>query len=86
MGDLLPVPERFKCNNCGALDVNGGIGGWSVHTELWQEHGNGKGILCIHCFELRLGRRIQKSDLATLYGGYYEDNKTNSYIQLIFKE
>jgi hypothetical protein len=78
---LLPIPQRFACDRCGALDLNGGIGGWSVKAELWDKHGNGKGMLCIHCFELSIGRRLTAEDVDT--GSM--DNETNAYIKLITK-
>lgn len=35
---------------------------FSVHKDLWAAHGNG-GILCLPCFEKRLGRPITMDDL-----------------------
>lgn len=37
--------------------------GYMVHDELWAAHGNGKGILCVGCFEARLGRSLEIGDL-----------------------
>ena len=34
-----------------------------VHDFLWNEYGVGKGILCLGCFERRMGRPLRLSDL-----------------------
>lgn len=32
---------------------------------LWQQYGNENGILCVPCFEIRMGRRLTAEDLQT---------------------
>lgn len=71
----------FYCHQCGCDDSGGGIGGWSVHTVLWKQYGNGKGILCMKCFEKRLGRKLLPDDFTDTL-----DNETNSNVQAILKE
>jgi len=46
------------CLQCGQVDRI-----WMAHNTLWRRHGNGRGRLCIPCFEKRLGRRMRHSDL-----------------------
>lgn len=34
-----------------------------VKVDLWTQHGNDKGRLCLPCFALRMGRKIRVEDL-----------------------
>jgi len=70
--------KKIICEDCGRYywAEGGGIGGWGVETDLWQKFGNGKGHLCIGCFEKRLGRRLTKIDFSNTV-----DNQTNSEVQ-----
>ena len=70
---------NFNCDNCDNPEDGGGIGGWSVHTWLWNKFGNGKGILCIPCFEKRLVRKLTHKDFSGTM-----DNHTNKNVQRIF--
>lgn len=81
----------FDCERCGAVDEGGGIGGWSVNTELWNEtmlangyadkseSGSVKGMICIDCFEKMLGRKLNKADFTNT-----GDNRTSAVVQKYF--
>lgn len=72
--------------------MGGGIGGWSVHTELWNEVmfsngytkknevGSAKGMICIKCFEEMLGRKLTENDFTNT-----QDNRTSKVVQQYFK-
>lgn len=78
----------FDCDKCNQPDNGGGIGGWSVHVQLWNkvmfysgyidktDLGTAKGMICIDCFEKMLGRTLDKRDFTNTI-----DNKTNSIVQ-----
>jgi len=48
---------------------------YMVKDRLWKAHGVGLGMLCMKCFEDRLGRKLQAEDLSrcnlNLYGNPY---------------
>jgi len=54
--------HKFKCLDC-RVDT-GKIGEhYMLIDETWrQAHSSNKGMLCIGCIELRLGRRLVKAD------------------------
>jgi hypothetical protein len=35
-----------------------------VKDHIWEEFGVGKGMLCVECFEKRLGRKLEPYDLS----------------------
>jgi hypothetical protein len=45
------------CGDCGA-----GFDSFMVRDELWGQHGNGDGRLCMGCLEKRMGRRLLADD------------------------
>jgi hypothetical protein len=36
---------------------------YMVRDDLWKAHGNDEGLLCMRCFEKRMGRKVVKADL-----------------------
>ena len=34
-----------------------------VTNDLWEKYGDGKNHLCINCFEKRIGRQLNRTDL-----------------------
>jgi hypothetical protein len=72
--------KRFMCHECGYKDRDGGIGGWGVRCELWKAFGNGKGMMCIDCFETKMGRKITAKDLSSTL-----DNRSHHRIQALLR-
>ena len=50
----------FTCASCGKENPES----YMVLKPLWEQHGNGKGLLCPQCFETRLGRPLGLDDLS----------------------
>ena len=73
---------NWDCEICHEPDDGGGIGGWSVHTELWKETmlQDSKLKICIPCFEKRLQRKLKCEDFSRTF-----DNESNRNVQIIFK-
>ena len=57
-GELCKFAKCY-CADCGTPSPNL----FMVHKVLWNLHGNGKGILCRHCFSKRMGRPVVREDL-----------------------
>lgn len=59
--------KKWKCLDC--KQDTGKIGEhYFVHTTLWLSIvGSISGMLCISCFETRLGRQLVKSDFTDAY-------------------
>jgi len=53
-----------------------------VHDPLWEEFGVGRDFLCVDCFEKRLGRKLNKSDLTKCF----VNEKVNPYTINILRE
>lgn len=75
--------ENFDCVLCGAPDNGNGIGGWSVMRKLWVDTmgSNDKDMICIACFEKKLGRKLTSKDFTAT-----TDNHTNENVLKIFNE
>jgi len=66
--DSLPEVDEFceqeyslfmgECHDCESEDFQY----YSVKNELWEQYGFGLGLLCLPCFEKRLGRKLTKDD------------------------
>jgi hypothetical protein len=58
--DAIDALGRFRCFGC---DRDTGKMGeyYLIHDTLWKAHGV-EGMLCIGCFEARLGRRLTPAD------------------------
>lgn len=69
----------FRCDVCGYDDKDCGIGGWSVTNELWSKYGNGKGMMCMNCFEKKLGRKLSAKDFTATM-----DNHSHKKVKEIF--
>lgn len=59
--------QGFPCKDCGEPTCPGrrhqrGWDWYMVHDEIWEEADGGRGDLCIHCLERRLGRRLYAED------------------------
>lgn len=72
------ITERCRCGLCGRADDGGGIGGWSVFKELWEQAGIGKQMMCMPCFEESLGRKLNAKDFTAT-----TDNATNRHVVAI---
>lgn len=56
----LVIEEKdVQCPDCGKPWPDMFI----VKDHLWREFGVGKGLICLNCFERRLGRKIVPTDL-----------------------
>lgn len=75
------MKDIFRCDECNEPDTSQGIGGWGVNTELWNLYGNGKKMLCMPCFEKRLGRNLTASDFSNTM-----DNRTNQNVLEILRQ
>lgn len=51
---LVILAECLACGTCSSAYGTQFI----VRDDLWAQHGNGKGHLCLPCFEARMGRSI----------------------------
>lgn len=81
--------KRFDCQICNLPDLGGGIGGWSIDSDLWNDtiiYNVNKFndisiemIVCINCFEKMLGRKLTKTDFT-----YTLDNITNNEVKRYF--
>lgn len=49
--------QRYTCGQCFKPDDP-----FMVHDHLWEDYGNGKGVMCMTCFESRLGRHLAIGD------------------------
>lgn len=60
------IHDRFICGDCGSntLDMREY---YVVNKCLWRDFGNGLGMLCVGCFEKRLGRKLTTSDFLPSY-------------------
>jgi hypothetical protein len=62
---------KAVCKECGCLDS-----GYMVKSELWEANFPGRGIVCMDCFEKKLGRSLTIDDLTdapinySLFQGY----------------
>lgn len=55
--------DNWLCADCG---IHTGLA-WEyfmLKNKLWNEYGVGDGMLCVLCFESRLGRTLSKQDFA----------------------
>lgn len=52
---------NFTCFDCGK-DTCNGHDYYVVWDYLWKKFGVGDGMLCIQCFEKRIGRKLTKED------------------------
>lgn len=57
-GLLIEEIDR-KCPDCGKPWPDMFV----VHDPLWKEFGVGKGVICLGCFESRMGRKLIVTDL-----------------------
>lgn len=53
-----------------------------VKNDLWEKFGVGKGLLCIDCFEARLGRKLIASDLLE---NCFVNEEVNPYTKVIIQ-
>lgn len=51
------------CKDCGKDIFENPVDYFMVTDELWEQYGVGKGLLCLDCFEKRLGRPLVKEDI-----------------------
>ena len=61
---------KHVCADCGT-DTTPHYGGWEyymVHNTIWSRAGMKDGFLCIGCLEARIGRKLEPSDFANVYG------------------
>lgn len=56
-------PERWDCKDCGKKCNVNSKDYYMVTNELWEKHGVVKGMLCMDCIEVRIGRKLEKFDI-----------------------
>ena len=47
---------------CADCDTHTKLEYYMVHDHIWEQHGSGKGMLCIGCLESRMGRLLGEVD------------------------
>jgi hypothetical protein len=58
------VPKNCRCNGCGKSCIDDSRDYYMVKHSLWEKIAiKKKGMLCMDCFEKRLGRRLEKEDI-----------------------
>lgn len=57
----------YTCQDCSINTRKNKKDFYMVTDELWAEHGVGKKMLCMNCFEIRLGRKLQKDDFTDAF-------------------
>ena len=53
----------MRCADCGKDTSEDLKDYFMVRDNLWAEYGVGRKLLCMDCFEKRLGRKLRKEDL-----------------------
>lgn len=53
----------MRCHDCGKDTSEDFKDYFMVKHELWKQWGVGRKLLCMDCFEKRLGRKLTKDDL-----------------------
>lgn len=53
--------KHFECKDCG-IDTIHGDNFYMVQFDLWKKYGVGEDMLCMDCFEKRLGRPLTEKD------------------------
>lgn len=65
------IEEIFEiaCADCGHDSINSetGVGMYIVTDELWETYGEEMCMLCLACFEKRLGRSLRHEDFDSRY-------------------
>jgi hypothetical protein len=54
---------KWSCKDCDKLCIIDNKDYYSVKKEVWEQHGVGKGMLCMDCMEVRLGRKLTEVDI-----------------------
>jgi hypothetical protein len=68
--DILGIFDCFGCGrNCMDIDER-----YMVHNALWNAHGV-EGMLCVGCFEKRLGRRLTPKDFTECNGNNFDGDE-----------
>lgn len=57
------VEANFICVDCGFNCLIGDKDYYMVKHNLWKKHGVGEKMLCMNCFELRLGHQLTAKDI-----------------------
>lgn len=55
--------KKMVCHDCGKNVCENPVDYFMVMDELWNQYGVGRGLLCLSCFEKRLGRPLVKEDI-----------------------
>ncbi len=75
-------PNHWFCKDCGKDTYIDEKDYYMVTEKIWKKFGlNGRGMLCMNCMELRLGRKLIKTDLRKC-----DLNNWNYYTQKILNE
>lgn len=69
-----PLPENC-CGDCGIYALKDLKDYFMVTPQLWDEFGNGHGLLCLNCFRKRIQRKFKKDDFTDA-----PINKVNPFI------
>ena len=63
-GRTVTDKKHWTCKDCKKdTFLSSDIDYYMVTHELWKKYGVGEDMLCISCFEDRLGRKLTKNDL-----------------------
>lgn len=57
------MSEEWECADC-EVNTDTIAEYYMVHDHLWDKHGAGHEMLCILCFEDRLGRKLDSGDFS----------------------
>lgn len=57
------INKKWECVDCKKDCFRDPKDYYMLKNEIWKVYGVGKGMLCIHCIETRLGRSLTKNDL-----------------------
>lgn len=57
--------KSWWCVDCG-IHTGAILEYYMVRDSIWDVHGAGRGMLCIGCLELRLGRLLNRKDFPPL--------------------
>jgi hypothetical protein len=71
-----------KCIDCGK-NAQTGEEYFMVHDQLWEKYGAGNELLCISCFEKRMGRKLKSDDLQGVFVNEIVNPNTSKLLLVI---
>jgi hypothetical protein len=55
--------NKWHCLDCSVNTRKNPKDFYMVHAHIWDQYGVGEGMLCMDCFEKRLGRKLKADDI-----------------------